>query len=216
MTPFRTRGTTVTAATVLALALALGGCGSGAEQPAPTRSSAPAATGTGPYPTPSDAGEAAPLPPGSKGTPRGGVTGPGDVGRKSADAVGQGALTVMWTFDTTIDSGPGDASVRAADAGWLTQAYAARVREHQPRSDPGAQWREWAVHRASTTVTLEKAEDAAIPAETDTEAWRQWAVTASPQGRDGWTGEPTTVVAFVRLARTAADEAWRVADVTVQ
>ncbi|WP_328770521.1 hypothetical protein [Streptomyces sp. NBC_00286] len=212
----RTHGTTAAAATVLALALALGGCGSGGEQGAPTRSSAPAATGTGPYPTPDDPRGAAPLPAGSGGTPRGGVTRPGDTDQRDADAVSWGALKVMWTFDTTIDSGPGDASVRAADAGWLTEAYAARVREHRPRSVPGAQWREWVGHRASTIVTLEKAEDAAMPADTDTEAWRQWVVTTSPQGRDGWAGEPTTVVAFVRLTRTAPDEAWRVADVTVQ
>lgn len=122
----------------------------------------------------------------------------------------------MWTFDTAIDSGPYDASVRAADAGWLTPAYAKRLRTHQSRSVPGTQWREWAGHHASTVVTLEKAEDAAIPPDTGTQAWRQWAVTASPHGRDRWTGEPTTVVAYVQLIRAAAGQAWRVADVTVR
>jgi hypothetical protein len=203
---------------MLALVLAVGGCGSGSgggQRAAPTPS-APAATGNGPYPTPSGPGEPPPLPTGSKGTPRGGTTRPGDVDQENADAVGRGALTVMWTFDTAIDSGPYDAGLRAADAGWLTPAYAKRLRTHRSRSVPGGQWREWTGHHASTVVTLEKAEDAAIPPDTGTETWRQWAVTASPHGRDRWTGEPTVVVAYVQLTRAAAGQAWRVADVTVR
>ncbi|MFJ4829842.1 hypothetical protein ACIP79_07985 [Streptomyces sp. NPDC088747] len=226
------RDTTAVAATVLALALALGGCGSGtgsskgsgsgsakgsgSGQDVADRASAPAATDTGRYPTPSAPREAEPLPTGAKGTPKGGVARPRDVDQRDADAVGWSALKVMWTSDTVVDSGPQDAGLRAADAGWLTKAYAARLREHQPRSVPGAQWREWAGHRAYTVVTLSKAEDAAMPGETDTEAWGQWTVTATPFGRDDWAGEPTVVVAYLHLTRTAADGTWRVADVTVQ
>ncbi|MFD4524111.1 hypothetical protein ACFWP7_09355 [Streptomyces sp. NPDC058470] len=201
--------------TVFALALTLGGCGSGGDQGPADPLSAPAATGTGPYPTPSDAREAAPLPVGAKGTPKGGVTRPADVDQRDADAVGRGALKVMWTFDADIDSGPQDAMVRAADAGWLTKAYVARLRAYRPRSVPGAQWREWAGHGAYTVVTVRNAEDAAKPGDTTTEAWRQWTVTAAPFGRDGWTGNATTVVAYVHLTRTAADDAWRIADVNV-
>ena len=218
MTPPSTRDATAVTATLLALVLTLGGCGSGGsggEQDLADRPSAPAATGTGPYPTPADPREAAPLPAGAKGTPKGGVTRPADVDQRDADAFGWAALKVMWTFDTAIDSGPQDAGVRAADAGWLTKAYAARLRAHRPRSVPGAQWREWAGHRAYTVVTLRKAEDAAKPGDTGTEAWRQWTVTATPFGRDGWAGEATTVVTFVHLTRTAADGTWRVSDVTV-
>ncbi|MEV7345462.1 hypothetical protein [Streptomyces sp. NPDC093544] len=215
MTPPSTRDTTAVAATVLALVLTLGGCGSGGEQGASDRPSAPAATGTGPYPTPPDAREAAPLPAGAKGTPKGGVTRPADVDQRNADAVGRGALEVMWTFDADIDSGPQDAGVRAADAGWLTKAYATQLRAHRSRSVAGAQWREWAGHRAYTVVTVRKAEDAAMPGDTGTEAWGQWTVTATPFGRDGWKGGPTTVAAFVHLTRTAAGGTWRIADVTV-
>jgi hypothetical protein len=216
MTSPRTRRTTALVTTVLACLLTAAGCGSGGEQDAAVPPSASAATGTGSYPTPASPGEAAPLPTGSEGTPpEGDVPRPADVDRRNADAVGRGALTVMWTYDATVDSGPHDAGLRAADAGWLTKAYAARLRTHRSRSAPGAQWREWADHRAHTVVTLRKTEDAAKPADTGTEAWRQWTVTATPSGRDGWQGEPTTVVAYVRLTRTAADETWRVADVTV-
>ncbi|MEU9546914.1 hypothetical protein [Streptomyces mirabilis] len=211
-----TRKSTAMVAAVLASVLTTAGCGSGGEQEAAGAPSASAATGTSPYPTPPDPREAAPRPAGSKGTPQGGVPQPEDIDQKRVDAVAQGTLRVMWTFDSNVDSGPHDAEIRAADAGWLTKAYAARLRAYRPRSVPGAQWREWASHRAHTVVTLRKAEDAARPADTDTEAWRQWTVTATPSGREGWEGEPSTVVTYVHLTRTAADETWRVADVTVQ
>lgn len=221
MTVRRTPDPRGLAAVTFALLLALGGCGSGSGSgddtgAASAAPSAPAATGTGPYPSPSGPGEATPLPTATPGTPRVDVPRPADVDQRDADAVARGALTVLWTFDTVTDSGPHDAGVRAADAGWLTPAYARRLRGHQPRSVPGAQWREWAGHRAATDVTLERAPDAAIPPDTGTEAWRQWAVTASPHGSDRWTGEPTTVVAYVRLTRAAAGQAWRVADVAVR
>ncbi|MFD0315645.1 hypothetical protein [Streptomyces flavalbus] len=224
MTHPRARGTVA----ALALVLTLGGCGSGwtvtggeggpgsAAPAAPTAPSLPAATGTGPYPSPSGPAEASPVPTAAPGTPRVDVPRPADVDQEDADAVARGALTVLWTFDTVTDGGPHDAGFRAADAGWLTPAYARRLRDHQPRSVPGAQWREWAGHRAVTEVTLERAADAAIPPDSDTEAWRQWTVTASPRGRAGWTGDPSTVVAYVRLTRAAAGTGWRVADVAVQ
>lgn len=226
------------AAAVLALTFGAGGCASGdgggkdtSAQPS-TRPSAPSATGGGPYPTPSRPGATAPdgAPPvAPTGTPTGAPTGtreaeahvsglprPGEVDRTDADAVARSALTVLWTFDTTVDGRTHDAQVRAAAAGWLTDAYATRLDGHRPRTVPGAQWREWSAHRAHTTVGLEKAADAAIPADTSTEAWRQWIVTATPAGRDRWQGEPLTVVAFVHLTRSADGKAWRVADVNVR
>ncbi|MEU3255663.1 hypothetical protein [Streptomyces sp. NPDC006997] len=217
-------GTVRGALAVLALVLTLGGCGSGsggdggpvAAEATPSTPTAPAATGTGPYPSPSGPAEASPVPTEPGGTPRVDVPRPADVDQRDADAVARGALTALWTYDTVTDGGPHDAGVRAADAGWLTPAYARRLRDHQPRSVPGARWREWAGHRAVTEVTLERAADAAIPPDTGTEAWRQWTVTAAPHGRAGWTGEPTTVVAYVRLTRAAAGAGWRVADVAVQ
>lgn len=98
------------------------------------------------------------------------------------DAVGEGTRTPLWTYDTTTDSGPHDVELCATDAGWLTGAYAGQVRAHRPRSVPGAQWREWAGHRARTTVAVKKTADAAKPPDTGTEAWRQWTVTATPEG----------------------------------
>lgn len=228
MTSPRTRITAV-AATVLTLGLLAAGCGSGdggggGQEDVRTAPSAPPATGTGPYPTPTPTptgtatGTDAPALPGPTGTaePRGSDVRPEDVDPADADEVGEGALTALWTFDAAADSGPHDAELRAADAGWLTEAYADRLRAHQPQSVPGAQWQEWAEHGARTTVEPRKTEDAAKPPDSETEAWRQWTVTATPSGREGWKGEPVVAAVYVQLTRTTADKPWRVADVTVR
>ncbi|MEV0778421.1 hypothetical protein [Streptomyces sp. NPDC050428] len=230
MTYTRTQATIASAATVLAIGLLTGGCGSGGggggggEERALTAPSPPSATGTGPYPTPpvprTDA-PALPEPteptePTSTDAPRGSAPRPQDVDQTDADAVGEGTLTALWTYDTTTDSGPHDAQLRAAEAGWLTAAYADQVRAHRPKSVPGAQWLEWAGHRARTTVAVQKTEDAAKPPDTGTEAWRQWTVTATPKGRERWTGEPVVASVYVHLTRTTTDKPWRVAEVTVR
>ncbi|MCX4233220.1 hypothetical protein [Streptomyces ortus] len=221
MTSLRGQRALGPAATVLVLGLLAGGCGSGGgdEERAVAAPSTPPPTGTGPYPTPSAPAthppEAAVPEPESTDEPRGGTVLPRDVDRTDADAVSEGALKVLWTFDTTTDSGPHDAEVRAADAGWLTGAYADRLRAQRPRTIPGVQWQEWAEHRAHTTVVPRKTADAAQPPDTDTGAWRQWTVTATPSGRRQWTGEPAVVTVFLHLTRTAGDQPWRVADVTV-
>ncbi|WP_413807652.1 hypothetical protein [Streptomyces sp. OE57] len=220
MTSSSPRGITAAAATVLTLTLAASGCGSDISGEGRARSStpSPAATGTGPYPTPSASRTAAPESPSPRptGTPRGGTPRPGDVEQTDADAVSRGALTALWTFDTAVDRGPHDAELRAVDAGWLTKAYADRLRSRQPQSVPGAQWQEWVRHRAYGTVELEQAEEAAKPTDTGTEAWRQWTVITTPSGRDQWTGQPVPVAAYVHLTRAAAGTAWRVADVIVR
>ncbi|MFJ8751494.1 hypothetical protein ACIREO_19505 [Streptomyces sp. NPDC102441] len=232
MTSPRTRGT-VAAVAVLTFGLVAGGCGAGGdggggggggEERALTAPSEPAATGTGPYATPSAARtDAPPLPeptdapePKDTGAPPGNTIKPRDVDQADADAVSKGALTALWTFDTTTDSGPHDAELRAADAGWLTGAYADRLRARRPQPVSGAQWQEWAGHDARTDVAPEKTEDAARPPDSDTEAWRQWTVTATPSGSEGWAGEPVVVAVFVQLTRAAVDKPWRVADVTVR
>ncbi|TXL83760.1 hypothetical protein [Streptomyces sp. IB2014 016-6] len=229
MTFSPTWATTASVATVLAIGLLSGGCGSGGggEERALPEPSAPQATGTGPYPTPSaprtdapalpeptEPGE--PTEPTSTATPRGSTVRPQEVDGTDADAVGEGALRALWTYDTTTDSGPRDAEMRAAEAGWLTGEYADQVRAERPPSVPGVQWREWAGHRARTTVGLKKTEDAAKPPDTGNEAWRQWTVTATPKGREGWTGDPVVSSVYVRLTRTTTDKPWRVAEVTVR
>ncbi|MFG3253219.1 hypothetical protein [Streptomyces sp. NPDC048172] len=233
----RPRGATALAATLLTLALAATGCGAdgggggdggdggdggggtggGKARTAP---STPPATGNGPYPSPSDsattpAGTPGPGGPRPTGTPKGGTARPGDVEQTDADEMSRGALKALWTFDTTVDRRPQDAELRTAEAGWLTGAYADRLRAHRSRPVPGAQWQQWDDHRAYTTVGLKQTQDAAKPPDTETEAWRQWTVTATPTGRDRWRGDPVTVTAYVQLTRSAPGKPWRVAGITV-
>ncbi|GAA2066255.1 hypothetical protein GCM10009801_12450 [Streptomyces albiaxialis] len=232
MTTRGSRRRTAVAATALTLVLALAATGCGAEigggdggggeggEKARTAPSAPPATGTGPYPTPSDAAGEPSRPPrsgksGAIKAPKGGIVRPDDVEQDDADEVSRGVLRSLWTFDTAVDRGPQDAELRTADVGWLTGAYAKRLRGHRSRPVPGAQWQRWDDHRAYTTVGLKQTQDAAKPPDSDAEAWRQWTVTATPKGRDRWKGDPVTVTAYVQLTRTAPGKPWRVAGVTV-
>ncbi|MEU3194173.1 hypothetical protein ABZ686_26870 [Streptomyces sp. NPDC006992] len=234
MTALGRRAGTAAAVLSLTLAATLAGCGSEDEGTAasggatrqPRAGASPSASeSSGPSGSSAADGDASrsPSPGGSaetekktRGTPKGGVPKPGDVDGKDADEVAEGALTAMWTHDTTVDDGPGDAARRTADAGWLTRSYARQLGGRRGGSAPGAQWQRWADHRAYTTVALDRTEDAAKPEDTDTVAWRQLTVTTTPHGRDGWTREPASVVAYVHLVRKSADAFWRVADVTVR
>ncbi|MFI7241770.1 hypothetical protein [Streptomyces qinglanensis] len=233
MTALGRRAGTAAAVLTLTLAASLAGCGSEDERSAasegatqqPRAGATPSASGSSASessaspggashpPSPSGSAEAEKKPP---GTPEGGVPRPGDVDEKDPDEVAEGTLTAMWTHDTTVDDGPGDAARRTADAGWLTRSYARTLGGRRAGSAPGAQWQRWADHRAYTTVALDRTEDAAKPEDTDTVAWRQLTVTTTPHGRDGWTREPASVVAYVHLVRKSADADWRVADVTVR
>ncbi|WP_432107708.1 hypothetical protein [Streptomyces sp. AA1529] len=236
MTALGRRAGTAAAVLTLTLAATLAGCGSedegaaatgGATRPPgagtsashppstaePSASSAPPAADDDPSQSPSPSGSAEKR---TRGTPKGGVPKPGDVDGKNPDEVAEGTLTAMWTHDTAVDDGPGDAARRTADAGWLTRSYARQLADRRGGPAPGAQWQRWADHRAYTTVALDRTEDAAKPEDTGTVAWRQLTVTANPHGRDGWTREPAPVVAYVHLVRKSAGAEWRVADVTVR
>ncbi|MFJ2818042.1 hypothetical protein [Streptomyces sp. NPDC087294] len=213
------RRAVATSALALVLTLTVTACG-GQDTDVPGTAGAtashPAASGTGPYPTPTDADASPTVPVRSTGTPKGGVPQAADVKRTDADAVSKGALKALWTYDTTVDSGPVAAGVRAADAGWLTAEYGLQLRSQQGGSVSSAQWREWAGHRAYTTVALSAADDAARPPDTGTEAWRQWIVTTTPHGRDQWTGKADALAVYVQLTRTGPGKAWQVAGVRLQ
>ncbi|HSA51106.1 MAG TPA: hypothetical protein VLH10_13510 [Yinghuangia sp.] len=132
--------------------------------------------------------------------------------QKDAGQVSRAALTVMYTYDTTTDTTTQDAVLRAAP--WMTGEYAATQREHLSRSAPGLLWATWREHRAYTETTLRPGTEAA-PSDTATSAFRQWLVTYTPVGRDGWRGDPITEVAYVVLERATASEPWRVSDMRV-
>ncbi|MGW2725098.1 hypothetical protein [Streptomyces sp. NPDC001492] len=216
-TATRPRTAQAAAAAVLVAILATG-CGAFSDgtstDQAPPK--APTPSGPGPYPTPRGASEAAPLPSGSAGQPKGGIPSPADVNGRDATAVSKAALTALTTYDTTIDTSRDDAGRRTAAAGWCTATYAAQLRAAVSRSQPGADWQTWTTHKAFTVPRLTEAEDAGGPDDTDTAAYRRWTITLTPTGRDGWKGSPQTLTAYAELTRSTASAPWRLNTVTFQ
>ncbi|MEU5959217.1 hypothetical protein [Streptomyces sp. NPDC047525] len=207
-----TRHTLLAATAAVILVAGCSGSSDDGQDAAPPKQP-PTATGTGPEPSP---GEAEQLPAGKKGTPRGSLPAREDIDQKDATAVSKAALTVMHSYDTAIDTSRNDAGRRVADAGWCTGTYAAQLREAASRSNPGAAWSTWAQHKAYTKPAMQRTEESGQPADTDTEAYRQWTITVTPTGRKGWKGTPEISTAYVALTRAAADDPWRLAAVTVQ
>jgi hypothetical protein len=154
-----------------------------------------------------------PVPAGRPGTPAGDPLPRLDqVDGRDPAAVVRGALTVMWRYDTALDTTTNDAVLRATP--WLTTPYAAAQREHAPLAAPGAQWLEWTAHQAYTAVTVTPVSDAA-PENTSTVDHSQWLVTAVPVGRDGWRGMTQISTVFVLAARSGPADPWRVSGVHV-
>ncbi|MFC8668707.1 hypothetical protein [Streptomyces sp. NPDC057199] len=217
----RTRPRRLAAATCAATlaAVLLAGCGAfgdDSQDAAPPKQKEPTPTGTGPYPDPATPSEAAPLPSGKAGEPKGGIPSPADVDEKDATAVSRAALTALTTYDTAIDTSRNDAGIRVAEAGWCTAVFEAQLRSAVSRSAPGAVWETWAKHQAYTRPKLEQTKDAGQPADTDTAAYRQWTITVTPTGRDGWKGTPEANFAFVELTRADQSKPWRLNTATVQ
>ncbi|GAB2938565.1 hypothetical protein GCM10027203_45000 [Nonomuraea fastidiosa] len=172
--------------------------------PAPSAPSTdgPVPDGTPARPSATPATTASPLP-----TPK-----PGSIDQRDADAVGTAVLTTMWTVDTTVDRDQRDAALRAA--GWLSPEYLAELRDGpQPGTD--AAWTTWAAHRARTRPTLTEGSDTRPP-DTATHADRQWQLTVTPIGADGWRGRPLVMTAFVSLQRRGSGAPWRVTSVTLR
>ncbi|MFF3062302.1 hypothetical protein [Streptomyces sp. NPDC057909] len=207
---------------IVATAALVTGCSSGtsedAAKPAPVSTPAPP-TGVGPYPVPSNAAATPspkPRPSRTLRRPHGGIPSPQSVDQRDATAVSKGALTAMLTYDTTTDSSRNEASRRMVAAGWCTAAYGAKLSGPVNPPAPGAGWEKWASHRAYTTVDLTSADQAGRPADTQTTAYRQWAVAITPHGRDEWTGPPETYTAFVELIRSGKGASWRLNSLSLQ
>lgn len=203
------------AGATLVLALSgLSGCGNmpltpGDSDKAPANSAA-GADETLPSTTPSLTQP--PYPTGSPGVPRGPL--PANVDEADPDAVAQAALHVMYAMDTTIDTTPYDATVRAAP--YLTPEYAAELKAHQPAMAPGAQWDTWTSHHAYTTAMVTPAEDPGRPPDTRTMAYRQYTVTTVAHGDGGYTDTSGPgATAFVELIRVDGGP-WRVTNLLVR
>jgi len=118
----------------------------------------------------------------------------------------------MWRIDTTTDRDQRDAVLRAA--GWLSPAYLADLRAGSQVGTDAA-WTGWAAHRARTEPSLIAGRDQRQP-DTATHADRQWRLTVTPIGADGWRGRPLTMTVFVALQRDRRSAPWRVVAVTLR
>ncbi|MCQ4044274.1 hypothetical protein ACFOSC_29725 [Streptantibioticus rubrisoli] len=153
-----------------------------------------------------------PLPSGKAGSPPVPLPAPSGVDRQDPTAVSKAVITVQWTVDTTIDASQYQAELRSGP--FLAPDYLAGLKSIPPVAAPGAQWSQWAQHRAYTTVTA-RAEHDDQPADSATLARRQWGIIVTPHGRDGWTGSPTTATVFVTMTRADTRSPWLVSAVNV-
>lgn len=207
--PTMTRRHATAAVACLVAGILASGCGvfsdDSPDDPAPPKPASPTAASGAPKT----------LPPGRTGTPHGGIQSPRSVDQDDPTAVSRAALTVMFRYDTTMDTSRNDAARRAAEAGWCTPEYAAELRDAAAFSGPGAEWATWAQHRAYAVPKLTAVREAGQPTDTDTDAYRQWVVSITPTGRDKWKGKPEVSTAFVHLTRPATGKPWRLAAVTI-
>jgi len=132
------------------------------------------------------------------------------VAWSNPSSVSAAALTVMYTMDTSADTSQYQAELRAAP--YLSPTYLAQLRAAPPVSAPGAQWDTWTAHQATTTVKL-TAEHTDQPPGTASTTYRQWGITATPEGTHHWRGQPLTATAFVTLTKISGR--WLVSAVTV-
>ncbi len=184
---------------------------------APTPSSAPAvtvpATLSAAPTSPATVGPTAtaspfaptPVPTGRPGIPAGGLPPASTLTSPDPDVVAAAGLTAYYRADTNLDLGPADTHRRALP--WTTGQLSAGIRGDRPVAGPGATWAALAAHHGYTTVTVTPAYDGA-PTDTRTVVYRQFTVTTTPRGRDGWTGPPVTQVDYLTVTQTG--RGWRI------
>ncbi len=148
-----------------------------------------------------------PVPTGRPGVPAGGLPPAPTLTSPDPDVVAVVALTAYYRADTALDLGPTDTHRRALP--WTTGQLAAGIRGDRPVTGPGAAWSALAAHHGYTTVTVTRAYDDGAPTDTSATVYRQFTVTATPRGRDGWSGSPATHTDYLTLTRTGSG--WRIA-----
>lgn len=192
---------------VVSAAVLVAGCSRGEQ--APLRPEAPSATPGAASIIPMPSAESSTPSPSSSRLPDD-VPTPGRIDQQDATAVSKGALTVMYTVDSTVDTGLRDAKLRAKR--YLAPEYIANV-EAEPRQYVPDEWRQ---HRAYLTVRLKPlALEAGAPSDGPTAAYRQWEMTTTPTGRDDWRGAPRKSVVYMALVKSSERESWRISDVVV-
>ncbi|UGQ11642.1 hypothetical protein LO772_33535 [Yinghuangia sp. ASG 101] len=127
-------------------------------------------------------------------------------------SVGAAALITLGTWDTTADTGPWDAELRARPL--LHPDYVAATGQDNGKG-PGAAWWSWAEQGVHTTVTAHVADEAGKPPNTDTRAYHSCVVTVTPVTRDNTVLSSDSLVAYVTLARGSADEEGKTYEIRV-
>ncbi|MDT4905110.1 MAG: hypothetical protein QOH52_3126 [Pseudonocardiales bacterium] len=132
---------------------------------------------------------------------------PASVDQRSADVVAVTGARAAASADTLVDHNPQHTAVRAARAGWLTTQFARNVVAATIVGPPSTRWTEWTRHRAYVAVTARLSGDDHLP-DAPTGAARMVLLTERPVGRDGWRGNPSTVVVAVLLKKV--NGVWRI------
>ncbi|MGP4027389.1 hypothetical protein [Actinomadura sp. 3N407] len=117
-------------------------------------------------------------------------------------------MTIMYTVDSTIDTGLRDAKLRAGR--YLTPGFTSEIKA-EPRQYVPHEWRR---HRAYLTVRLRALRrEAGAPPDGPATAYRQWEMTTISTGRDGWRGTAATSVIYMALTRSSDRAPWKISDV---
>ncbi|QCB51803.1 hypothetical protein E5720_17575 [Rhodococcus sp. PAMC28707] len=163
--------TTRTALTALTLSAAvLTGCASTDSPPATNNGPAMPAQQWTPGATDPDAGDPTRTPPrAASALPNSAAA----VDRGDPGAVATAALTIWFTWDTAVDTGPNDAAARTAPL--LTADYAREITSTTAQASPGAQWQAWAAAGAVLIPEI-TSDDEPVPAQTDSVAYRSYRV----------------------------------------
>jgi len=125
---------------------------------------------------------------------------PSDVARE--------ALKIIWAIDTRRDELPLDAALRAWS--YLTPAC---MRDLVGTSYQAMDFTEWAEHGVVTKASVTD-DSLGHWTYTPTSALREWKVTVTPLGRDGWQGEKIRMSVTTKLVRLEMNDAWRVDEIT--
>lgn len=203
--------TTGIAVTVL-LAAAIAGCSGGEENTSPTSSSAQSPATSSSFATPTATTSRVPATP--PRTPAAAPsTLPADirVDLSDPDSVAAAAARIWYSWDTTRDTSPHDAKLRAVPL--LDQGVAASIRNFPPVAGPGADWLDLTAKSAVLTVGADNVRSGAEsggPPDTPTSAHRLLEVTQTITTPTGPLPDRLLIVA---ISLTKAGNQWRVSQV---
>lgn len=163
----------------------------------------PAATPTGDHDH-----EAAPTRPAAPSTPAP-VRPPTDPGADYGDpgAVCRAFSAALYSADTTRDSGPGEAYLRAA--AYMNGALAAQSAgaQHDGR------WDTWRSHDARLDTHVTAYADVHAEPDSSVAAYRAQKVSTTPVGADGWRGWSESNLIYCTLSH--GESGWRVSDYVI-